>query len=223
VRASGLAVTHCIPAVSTILPLAGRPGPAEPEARVEAICASVRRLAALGASSMLFITGPADRDGARRIVVDGIAAIGEAAARAGLRVGLEPIHPSGTTHSFVHTIPDALALVDEAGAAASVGVFVDTWNLGDAPGVYDDLRRSRDRVVGVHLADRRSPTRSFYDRALPGEGTIPLRPFLEALDWDGWADVEIFSDESFEDSLWRLPPEQAARRAVAAHAAAFAA
>ncbi|MFL6018630.1 MAG: hypothetical protein ACJ74V_13965, partial [Gaiellaceae bacterium] len=44
---SGLRATHCIPAVPSILPLPLMEGPHEPEERVEALCASVRRLAEL--------------------------------------------------------------------------------------------------------------------------------------------------------------------------------
>jgi hypothetical protein len=38
--------------------------------------------------------------------------------------------------------------------------------------------------------------------------------------YDGWLDVEVMSDdgmfgEAFEDSLWALPVEEIARRAVA--------
>lgn len=214
-RASGLVPTHCIPAVSTILPMATRPTPVEPEARVAAICASVRRFAELGAASVLFITGPpGERElaEARRVVVEGMRAIGAAAAAAGIAVGLEPVHTSGTTHTWVHTIPDALALADEAGG--DVGVFVDTWNLWDTPGFHDDVRAAGGRITGVHLADRREPTRGFYDRVFPGDGVVPFAPFLAALEeagYDGWMDVEIFSEE-----LWEVPAAELAARAVAA-------
>ena len=42
---------------------------------------------------------------------------------------------------------------------------------------------------------------------------------LEAAGYDGWYDVELMSDDgtlgnAFEDSLWALPAEELARRAV---------
>lgn len=224
-RESGLAATHCVPAVPSILPQPLFPGPGDPDERVEALCASVRRLAGLDPACVMFLTGPAgerDEAEARRIVREGIAAVAEDGRRAGVPLGLEPIRASQREElSFVHTIPDALALIEEAGAADSVGLFFDTWHLWDAPGVYEHVAAHGGRIVGAHVADRREPTRSSFDRVLPGDGVIPLGPLLRALEeagYDGWYDVEIFSDnglfgDGFEDSLWDVPPEELARRA----------
>ena len=53
-RESGLAASACLPAAGSILPSPLIPGPAEPEARVESICASVARLAELEPSCVFF-------------------------------------------------------------------------------------------------------------------------------------------------------------------------
>src|SRR5207302_709872 len=45
VRESGLEVTNCVPHVPSILPLPLIDGPVDPRERIEAICASIRRLA----------------------------------------------------------------------------------------------------------------------------------------------------------------------------------
>jgi sugar phosphate isomerase/epimerase len=214
-RESGLRATHCVPAVPSILPLPPIVGPAEPEERLEALCAGVRRLAELDPECVLFLTGPADgRDDAREVVREGIRAVAAAGAAAGVRVALEPVHP--TQHevfSFVHTIPDALELI----GGAEVGIMVDTFHISDPVAVAPYV----ERIVGVHLADRREPTRSAFDRVLPGDGVLALGPVLRALQeggYDGWYDVEIFSDngafgESFPDSLWDLDPADLACRA----------
>ena len=60
-RESGLAVSSCLPAAGSILPSPLIPGPEEPEARVESICASVARFAELEASCVFFLTGPGRR------------------------------------------------------------------------------------------------------------------------------------------------------------------
>ena len=223
-RESGLAATHCVPAVPSILPLPLMEGPDEPEVRVEAIRVSLRRLAELEPACCLFLTGPIgerDEAEARRIVVEGIAAIADAADRAGVRVGLEPIHLSQREDfSFVNSIPDALVLLEEAGAD-SVGILLDTWHVWDAPGLEERIAGIADRIVGVHVADRREPTRSHVDRVLPGDGVIDLAAILRELDdagYDGWYDVEIFSDngvfgDRLPDSLWDVEPAELARRA----------
>jgi sugar phosphate isomerase/epimerase len=205
-RESGLAVSACLPAAGSILPSPLIPGPEEAEARVESICASVARLAELEPSCVFFLTGPGEDSDAVR---EGIRRIADAGARHGVRVALEPIHPSqADTLSFVHTIDHALELIGDA----DVGILFDTWHL-------DEVFHA-DRIFGVHVADRRVPTRSDFDRALPGGGSrTAVRALLEA-GYDGWFDVEVMSDDgtfgnAFPDSLWALPTEEIARRAVA--------
>jgi sugar phosphate isomerase/epimerase len=218
-RASGLVASACLPAAGSILPSPLIPGPADPEARVEAICASVERLAQLEPACVFFLTGPSRAGAAgsapgasaeRDAVREGIRRIADAGARHGVRVALEPIHPSQSeVLSFVHTIEDALELIGDA----DVGILFDTWHLDEVSHV--------ERIVGVHVADRREPTRSHFDRLLPGEGSKAAVRALEAAGYDGWYDVEVMSDdgsfgEAFPDSLWKLPVEEVARRAVAA-------
>lgn len=62
-RASGLKATICLPAGLSVLPLPAFPGPDDPQARIESLCASVRRLAAFAPETVLCLTGPVgDRD-----------------------------------------------------------------------------------------------------------------------------------------------------------------
>jgi len=207
-RASGLAVSACLPAAGSILPSPLIPGPEEPEARVESICRSIARFAELEASCVFFLTGPGDD---RETVVDGIRRIAEAGERHGVPVALEPIHPSqADLLSPVSTIVQALELIGDA----DVGVLFDTWHLPEVSHV--------DRILGVHVSDRTRPeTRSDMDRALPGDDSRAAVHALESGGYAGWYDVEVMSDDgtfgnAFPDSLWALPADEIARRAVAA-------
>jgi sugar phosphate isomerase/epimerase len=207
-RESGLAVSACLPAAGSILPSPLIPGPEEPEARVESICRSVERFAELGASCVFFLTGPGDD---RAAVVEGIGRIAEAGKRHGVPVALEPIHPSqAEVLSPVATIDQALELIGDA----DVGILFDTWHLAELSQV--------DRIAGVHVSDHTRPaTRSDFDRALPGADSRAAVRALEAAGYGGWYDVEVMSDdgtfgEAFPDSLWALPVDEIARRAVAA-------
>jgi sugar phosphate isomerase/epimerase len=201
-RESGLAASACLPSAGSILPSPLIPGPQEPEARVQSICASVARFAELEPGCVFFLTGPGE-DG--ETVREGIRLIGEAGARHGVRVALEPIHPSqADVLSFVH----ALELIGDA----DVGILFDTWQVPEVSHV--------ERIWGVHVADRRKPTRSVFDRLFPGEDSRAAVRALEAAGYDGWYDVEVMSDngtfgDAFEDSLWDLPTEELARRSVA--------
>jgi sugar phosphate isomerase/epimerase len=153
VRESGLAVSHCVPGVPSILPLPLMAGPVDPEQRVEA--------------------------------------------------------------TIVSTLDDAAALLDEAGASTA-GLMFDTWHLWNDDGLMEAIERHVGRIAGVHVADWREPTRNTNDRVFPGDGTAPLPAILGALDragYEGFYDVEIFSDTGLDGSLWTLEPVDAARRA----------
>jgi sugar phosphate isomerase/epimerase len=215
---AGLGVANCVPAVPSILPLLlpGMEGPPDPAERVAALCSSMSRLASYEPESVLCLTGPQgelDAAEAREIVVVGLRDVAAAARAAGVRFGLEPAHPGQhDTVSFVNTIVDALALLEEAGLD-DVGVMVDTYNLWhERP---EAVAAIADRVTGVHVADE-PPDTERTDRVLPGEGGRRSSDIVRALvgaGWDGYLDVEIFSTL---DRFWGLAVDDAARRAYAA-------
>jgi sugar phosphate isomerase/epimerase len=194
-------------------------GPPDPADRLVSLQASMRRLAAYEPESVLVITGPVgdlDAADARRLVIDGLRKVAAAAREAGVRLGLEPIHPGQRESvSFVSSIADALGLLDEAGLD-DVGIMADTYNLWHEP--PETLAAVAGRVTGLHVADEPSE-RGRADRVLPGEGGTRSAEHVDALrtaGWDGYLDVEIFSTP---DRFWALPADEAARRAYAAVAA----
>lgn len=210
-RASGLEAAVAVPAIPSILPLPLMEGPEDPAERIEAIGAGIRRLAAFEPDAVLFLTGPGED---RQTVLDGIRAIADAGAEAGVKVALEPIQSRFADFWTIPTsLDEAAVLLDEAGRP-DVGLMYDAWHLWNQP--TEQIERHRDRIVGVHLADWRDPTRNTNDRVLPGDGVIDFRPILEALRWTGPYDLEIFSDTELPDSLWNQDPRDLARRGVEA-------
>jgi len=222
-EACGLGSAAAVPSIASILPLPLMEGPSEPEERVEAICASLHRLAAFRPSGVVCLTGPAgdrDPDRARDVVLEGLRTIGEEAVLAGVRVGLEPVNRiGGENWTMISSIPEAVELLETVGCPA-LGIQFDTWHLWNTDTLSDDIEREVGRFVGVHVADWRHSTRSWADRVLPGDGLADLPAILGSLDragWNGFYDLEIFSDNgafgnAWPDSLWDVPAAELARR-----------
>ncbi len=213
---SGLGVSNCIPAIPSILPLAipGMEGPSDPAERIEALCASMARLAPYRPASVLCLTGPVgerDPEEAYGIVVDGMKQVAAAARAAGVRLGLEPTHESESHESsFLSTIGEAIELLDEA-ALDDVGVMIDSVHVWDTPSLEDDIARNAARITGLHVADKLAP--GAPGRLLPGEGMTRPDRVLElvlATGFDGYVDIEIFSTP---EAFWGLSAAEAARRA----------
>ena len=222
-RASGLQPTLCIPLTQSILPLIQIKRDSDPNVRIASMCESISRFAALGAVTVVVVTGPQGdftEAEARRIIVDGLRRLARAGAEAGVGVSLEPIHTSmGAEWTTITTIPETVDLLDEVGEP-NLGILFDTWHLWDTPTVLDDIARHADRFAGVHVNDWRVPTRSWADRLPPGEGVMDLPAIFGALEkagFAGWYDLEIFSDDGtfgndYEESLWKLAPLELVQR-----------
>jgi sugar phosphate isomerase/epimerase len=200
--ASGLDAASAVPAIPSILPLPLLGGPDDPAERVEAICASLERLAPFGPSGVVCLTGTGegrDPDEARATVVEGLRTIAGEASRLGLRIALEPYQrEGGRLWTIASSIPEAVSLIEDAGDPTALGIQFDVWHLWSTETLFDDIAAESDRFVGVHVCDWREPTRGWADRALPGDGAAGGPEILRALDaagWDGLYDIEIFSDD----------------------------
>jgi sugar phosphate isomerase/epimerase len=119
----------------------------------------------------------------------------------------------------LNTLGDAAQFLEEVGSDA-VGIQFDVWHLWNMPGLLEEIPRHAQLIAGVHVSDWREPTRGWADRVLPGDGAADLSAILGVLEdvgWDGFYDLEIFSDNgafgsAYPDSLWDLDAAELARR-----------
>ena len=151
-----------MPGVPTILPIAAMPGPDDPEERVEAIVAGMRRLAPFEPTAFVCLTGPAailPADEARRVVVESLRVLGDEGEQLGVPVGRADQHLRGRRLDDPDHARQAAELIHEAGSPG-LGLVVDTWHLGDTPQLEEEIERFADRIVAVRVNDWRDPTRA---------------------------------------------------------------
>ena len=233
---SGLQATTCIPGTLSIFPVPF-PGPTDPVERTQGLCDAIRRFAPFEPEVILCLTGHpgegADPVESRRVVVDGLRRCAKVAAEHGLTLGLEPLHRKVYGHwSMIGTIPETIDLMDEIDES-NVKLLYDVYHLWDTDDVLEHTVKNGSRISSsVHICDWRDPTRNDFDRALPGDGIIDLPAIfgaLEAGEAIEWVDLEIFSDDgsfsdqNFDDSLWKEDPVDVCLRGKAGFEKAWAA
>ena len=131
-------------------------GPPTRASGVEAICASIRRLAAYEPECVLCLAGPlgerSEAEG-RRSSWKACKQRQPTAREAASGSRFEPIHRSQRdTAAFVNSIADAVDVLDEAGLA-DVGLLLDLYHVWDDPAFFDFVGRASYRIAGVHVAD----------------------------------------------------------------------
>ncbi len=131
----------------------------------------------------------------------GIEAILPYAAEAGIRLGIEPLHPMyAGDRSAINTLTQANDLC-EAIDSPWVGVIIDVYHLWWDPDLESEIHRCGENanIFALHVSDWKVPTIDLLnDRGLMGEGCIPIRQirrWVEKAGFDGMIEVEIFSNQ----------------------------
>ncbi len=175
------------------------------EARQAAIDDNLRAIdeaAAIGAPMVVLVPGAVagmPLDEGRAQITAGIQAVLPHAEASGVKLAIEPLHPMyADTRSAVNTLAQANDMA-EAINHPSVGVALDVYHLWWDPNLELEIARCGERIFAFHICDWRSPTRDLLnDRAVPGEGCIPIariESWVRAAGFQGLSEVEIFSDE----------------------------
>jgi sugar phosphate isomerase/epimerase len=149
------------------------------ERRLELLRRAVRVGADLGAEAVSFFSGTAPAGVPASVswdlLVDGCAAVVDAAREAGVRIGFEP-EPG----MMVENLDGYLRLRDLLGAPAVFGLTLDIGHCRclEPASVPEVVRRSAEWVVNVQIEDMR---RGIHEHLEFGYGEIDFPPVLDAL------------------------------------------
>lgn len=142
-------------------------------------------------------------------IAEGLAAVLPHAEAAGIKLGIEPLHPMyADSRSAVSTMAQSNAICDRVGHA-SLGITVDVFHVwwDDALEAQIRLAGEKGRLFSFHICDwKNNPADMLNDRGLMGEGLVDIpriRSWVRAAGFDGYDEVEIFSNR-----YWAMDQDQ---------------
>lgn len=176
--------------------------------------------------------------GSRAVITDILAEIAPEARAAGIRLGIEPLHPMyADTRSAINTLAQANRIAREVNAvvgpapepraedrsaAPTICSVVDVYHLWWDENLTSDIAAAgtEDLLAAFHVCDWRVPTEHMLlDRGLMGEGCIDIpaiRLAVQHAGFDGRIEVEIFSEREWagDQSAWLSRVAAACRSSV---------
>jgi sugar phosphate isomerase/epimerase len=169
---------------------------------------------ALGAGHLVVLSGgleegSKDLDGARDRALEAIAALVPEARAAGIKLGLEPLHPMiCANRAVLCTLEQTNDWCDQLAADDAVGVVIDTYHVWWDPNLAGQIVRAGKRICAFHINDWLPDTKDLrFDRGMMGDGVIDIpaiRSMVEDAGYHGPCEVEIFSARNW----WRRDPDE---------------
>lgn len=211
IRSAGLAVS-CLTS-SGLFPL----GDADAE---QAALARTRdhleAAAALGAGCLMVLPGanPALcwEEAAARARPLFAALLGDA-ERLSVRLAIEPTSQLRVDLAFLHTFDEVLDFADGFDSPW-LTVTLELNNAWVEPRLYDNIRRRTARIGVVQVSDFAIGTLAASERAVIGDGVIPLRRICGALadaGYAGWYDIELLGTAIEAEGYASVVPRAVAR------------
>jgi sugar phosphate isomerase/epimerase len=182
----------------------------EPRVAERAVIARAIEFAAdVGAESVYLCSGSSGalswEEAAEEFTAGVEPAVRQAAER-GIRLAVEPTNPLRADVSFVFTFRDALDLARDSG----IDVVADFQSCWYERGFLELLRLNLDRVVLVQVSDYVRGSCCTPDRAVPGDGDVPVEALLAATlaaGYTGPFDLELIGprieDEGYRTAIAR--------------------
>jgi sugar phosphate isomerase/epimerase len=124
----------------------------------------------------------------------------------GIRLAVEPSAPANHDIGCIHSLRDALSVADDTG----LDVVVDLQTCWVERGIGRMFKRNVGRIALVQVSDFIVGTESRLERAVPGDGDLPLEALISDLltaGYDGLFDLEILGrrieDEGYAAAIRR--------------------
>jgi sugar phosphate isomerase/epimerase len=120
------------------------------------------------------------------------------ASELGIRLAVEPTMPLRTHRSFVFSLRDAIDVAQETG----IGVVLDINSCWYERGVDELIRKNVGSLALVQVSDYVLGTFDSPNRAVPGDGDIPLLRLLSTLldaGYEGPFDLEVLGPRVEEE------------------------
>lgn len=207
------------------------------EAALEENRRCIEEAHALGLPLIVLVCGADPKVGlvdSRKMITDALVELAPVAAAAGVRLGIEPLHPMyADTRSAVTTLGQANRIAAAANRAAgtvgtghaeqpTVSSVVDVYHLWWDENLSADISAAgtENLLAAFHVCDWRVPTEHMLlDRGLMGEGAIDIPAIREDVESTGFRnhiEVEIFSQRywQMDQSQWLGLIAQACTTAV---------
>jgi sugar phosphate isomerase/epimerase len=177
---------------------------------VEDAAEAVRTAAELDCRTLVLYSGP--RAGhtcnhARRLVQAALAELTPLAAKLGVTLAFEPMHPGCADEwTFLTSLDMTLDLLNTV-ASPQVKMVLDTYHLGQQGDLASRIAEIVPHVAIVQLGDARRPPDGEQNRCRLGQGVVPLAEIIAALKaagYDGYYDVELLGEEIEADDYRSL-------------------
>lgn len=181
---------------------------------------AIDEAAAIGAQCVVVLAGglpegSKDLADAHAQAADGLAAILPHARASGVPLAIEPLHPMyAADRCCVNTLRHAndLCVLLDPDAAGGIGVTIDVYHVWWDPELAAEIARAGagGRILAFHVCDWLVPTKDLLlDRGMMGDGVIDIpriRGLVEAAGYNGFIEVEIFSED-----WWQRDPDEVLR------------
>ena len=168
---------------------------------VEDAADSLRAAAALGTRCLVVCSGA--RAGhtfnhAKRLVQSALVELAPLAEELGVAMALEPMHPGCAAQcTFLNSLDDAMEII-EAVKRPQVRLLLDTYHLGQEPGLAERIPQIASQIAVVQLGDAKCPPHGEQNRCRLGDGVVPLEKIVCSLrraGYDGFYDVELLGED----------------------------